>query len=111
MKLFAWLSFTFLSVIIGITAMAATKVYGQGNNCANREQLVERLRSMYGEELSSGGLLNEGNLIEVWFNHKTGTWTILKTQTNGVACIVLSGDNWYRHGLSPAQMVIPGVKM
>jgi hypothetical protein len=63
--------------------------------CAQREDLVEYLTLSFGETLNAGGLRDAASLYEVWVSDATGTWTILKTNPDGTACIVAAGTHWH----------------
>ena len=68
------------------------------NNCAMREQVVERLQSQYLEHLSAGGLQGVSAteaVIEIWSSAETGTFTVLQTQPDGVTCIMATGTDWF----------------
>lgn len=32
--------------------------------------------------------------MELFTNNKTGSWTVLITQPNGMSCIAASGESW-----------------
>lgn len=76
-----------LLVVHGLPASAQS-------GCAERDGLTEYLSSEFGETLNSGGLRDAASLYEVWVSDTTGTWTILKTNADGTACIVASGTHW-----------------
>ena len=61
--------------------------------CGEREGIVAKLVNKRGEVRRGAGL--SGSLIfEIWASEETGTWTILKTSPNGLACIMAIGDSW-----------------
>ncbi|WP_424933165.1 hypothetical protein [Amaricoccus macauensis] len=62
--------------------------------CAERSKVIERLEDRYGETLQSLGLQENSSLLEVYASDSTGTWTILITRPDGVACLVASGQSW-----------------
>ncbi|SNR46755.1 hypothetical protein [Puniceibacterium sediminis] len=64
----------------------------QGNNCAPREKVVDRLASKYGETRQSIGLGTDNAVVEVFASDDTGTWTITVTRTDGMTCLVASGQ-------------------
>lgn len=66
----------------------------QGQNCGNRELVVERLTSKYGESRQSIGMAPKGRVVEVFASVETGTWTITVTMPNGVTCLVASGQSY-----------------
>ena len=67
---------------------------GAQANCADRGKVIARLQSKYGETFKGGGLQNAQSVFEVWASDETGTWTILKSGTDGVSCVMASGTNW-----------------
>ena len=67
-------------------------------NCAERDAVVDRLETGYGETFAGGGLQSSSQIIEVWASEDQGTWTILMTRPDGMSCIMASGTDW-RKGL------------
>ena len=61
--------------------------------CGKRDSVVERLGEKYGEVRRGGGLAGR-TLLEVWASSATGTFTILRTYTSGVACVIAAGRQW-----------------
>lgn len=62
--------------------------------CGQREQIVTVLREKYAESHRASGLETDSKMIEIWASEETGTWTILVTRPDGVACVAASGQNW-----------------
>ena len=75
-----------------ITLMPAA-VHAQ-SFCAERESVVKKLESGYGEAFAGGGLQNASRVFEVWMSEEKGTWTILMTRSDGVSCVMATGTNW-----------------
>ncbi len=68
-------------------------------SCADRDTVVQRLQSQYDEMFSAGGLQtirNKQTLVEVWSSQKTGTFTVMLTTPDGVACVVATGTDWHQ---------------
>ena len=63
-------------------------------NCGERDAIIARLESKWGEHFVGGGLQNASNIFEVWISAEKGTWTILQTHANGTACVMAAGTNW-----------------
>ena len=82
-------------------SLAVSPAYAQAN-CAPREAIIDRLKTMYGESLAAGGLQSAAQMIEVWTAPETGSWTILMTRADGKACVMATGTNW--HQQSPVQV-------
>ncbi|MEL7115639.1 MAG: hypothetical protein AAGP08_08605 [Pseudomonadota bacterium] len=85
----------FLALSLGVGAMllATQHAFAQGGpNCADRETVVERLASKYGESRQSIGLAPNNAVVEVFASSETGTWTITVTNPSGLTCLVASGQ-------------------
>lgn len=68
------------------------------SNCAERDELVNRLSSDFAEQLTVGGLQRSEpveTVIEVWSSPETGTFTILLTNPDGTSCIVAAGTDFF----------------
>lgn len=79
---------------LATAAIMPTTVLAQGQNCSNRDQVVERLASKYGESRQSIGMAPKGRVVEVYASLETGTWTITVTMPNGITCLVASGQSY-----------------
>ncbi len=77
-----------------ILGMAAPPAAQAQMFCDTRDSIVETLGEKYGETRRGGGLAGPTTIFELWTSEATGTWTILKTYPNGVACVVAVGDGW-----------------
>lgn len=86
------LKFTMLAAVASFVLPLAAQA--QGQNCGNRELVVERLTSKYGESRQSIGMAPKGRVVEVFASLETGTWTITVTSPNGVTCLVASGQSY-----------------
>ncbi|MGR3511226.1 MAG: hypothetical protein ACU0GG_00570 [Paracoccaceae bacterium] len=83
------------SVLIAATALLAPfAAQAQGQNCGNRELVVERLTTKYGESRQSIGMAPKGRVVEVFASSETGTWTITVTTPNGITCLIASGQSF-----------------
>ena len=61
-------------------------------NCAERDQVVNRLAEGYGETRQSIGLGANNSIVEVFASKETGSWTITATSPAGVTCLVATGQ-------------------
>ena len=96
--------------LISLTLMpllAVPTVAGAQMSCGEREKIIARLKSKWGEHFVGGGMQSASSIFEIWISAEKGTWTILKTNANGTACVMAAGTNWL-DGL-PSQQVT-GVK-
>jgi hypothetical protein len=64
------------------------------NRSAAREAVIDMLGARYGETVRSIGLAGRDRIVEVFASEETGSWTILVTNTAGVACLVASGQHY-----------------
>jgi len=61
--------------------------------CMKHKTLVSYLTERFDETPRALGLVESRNVMEVYVSKK-GTWTIVMTTVQGVACIVAAGDTW-----------------
>lgn len=81
-------------LIAGALLLAPLASHAQGQNCGNRDLVVERLTEKYGESRQSIGMAPKGRVVEVFASLETGTWTITVTMPNGITCLVASGQSF-----------------
>jgi hypothetical protein len=62
--------------------------------CGEREAVVQQLSGTHREIRKGSGLAGQAALFEVWASNATGSWTILKTTPNGIACVMAVGEGW-----------------
>ena len=61
--------------------------------CATHEKLAGILNEKFGEQKLGMGLAGQTAMVELFVSDK-GTFTLVATNTSGVACIVGAGDSW-----------------
>ncbi len=61
--------------------------------CTARGDLVKMLGDKYKEAPAGQGLVGDRAMLEVYVSDK-GTFTIVSSYPNGVACIIAAGNNW-----------------
>lgn len=84
-------------ILVGL-ALLASVAFGDGpaqaqTHCEVRASLIEKLHKGFGEYPVAIGLASTGNLLEVLIS-ADGTWTILITSPNGLACVAATGEHW-----------------
>ncbi len=95
-----------LSLGVGALILATQHAFAQTTrNCAERDVVVERLSSKYGETRQSIGLGTNNTMVEVFASTQSGSWTIIATMPSGVSCIVAAGQAFETLVEAPA---IPG---
>jgi len=82
------------ATILGAASFFASAAFAQASSCANREMIVDRLETKYGESRQSAGLNQNNGMVEVFASTETGTWTILVTMPNGMSCLMAAGKAW-----------------
>ena len=60
--------------------------------CAKRDVVVTRLDEKYGEHRNNMMLDAQGNLVELFSNLETGSWTLMVTIPGGPTCILSTGE-------------------
>ncbi|MGR3570559.1 hypothetical protein [Brevirhabdus sp.] len=70
---------------------AAAPAASNGQSCAPRAHVLERLASAYGETRRGIGLGRGNVVIEVFASDRTGSWTIAMTTTDGTTCLIATG--------------------
>jgi hypothetical protein len=90
-----------LATAAGILAAAAHVLFAapasaqEDQNCAPRDQVVERLATKYGESRETIGLAGGGtSIVEQFANRETGSWTITITTAEMITCLVASGQSF-----------------
>ena len=59
--------------------------------CTSHEKMIELLTQRYSEVPKAVGLVDKKRVMEV-FVSKTGTWTILVTNSEGQTCMLAAGQ-------------------
>lgn len=82
------------AVAFGLSAMIATPA--QAAECGKHEKVIQFLGSKYKEQRNAMGLVSNRGVMEFFVSEKTGTWTVLLTNTQGISCIVAAGESFER---------------
>lgn len=77
---------------IGTLLASMTVTQAQNSRCGPRTAVIEKLAEAYGETRRSIGLAANNAVVELFASDETGTWTITVTGTNGLTCLVASGQ-------------------
>lgn len=84
--------FKALLIACGASALSCLPVQAQSSQCAPRDMVVQRLADAYGETQHSIGLAANNMVVEVFASDTSGSWTITVTGSDGVTCLVASGQ-------------------
>ena len=80
-----------LIILFAMTTTVAAAQYQV--QCWPRDVTVETLDRKYGEKPVAMGQVFNGNILEVLIS-PSGSWSIIITRPNGMACMITSGENW-----------------
>ena len=61
--------------------------------CGERNAVVKSLSDQFNERPQAVGMVDKDAVMEV-FVSDSGSWTILATGTDGISCLVSSGEGW-----------------
>ena len=79
-------------------AALATVLVSQGavaqGLCDRREYVIDRLAENFRETPVAIGITTEGSLVEVLTDAQGESWTIIVTSSQGLSCLLLSGEGW-----------------
>lgn len=78
-----------LALLLVIAAFSGPAIASEV--CMPAKELKASLVDWYGETPVDGQ--SEGN-IQVWASKHTGTWTAVKTLSDGMACVTGQGNDW-----------------
>lgn len=84
------LSFGFAALVLA-TEMANAQQRAQ---CAERNLVIDRLTTKYGETRQTMGLAANNGIVEMHASDETGSWTITVTHPNGITCLVAAGTSF-----------------
>ena len=72
----------------------STAAFAQSPQCNTYDKVGERLNGKYKEFVAANGVANTGHLVEVYFNEKTGSFSIIATTPSKTSCLVISGEGF-----------------
>lgn len=67
---------------------------GRAVLCAPRAVVAEGLAAKYAERPVAMGLTGDGLMLEIFAGADAGTFTILLTRPDGLACVLAAGTAW-----------------
>lgn len=81
-------------MVLGVLLVVATPTMAQQTVCYDHKLFVEFLKKRYSEVLVGIGVTTSGTLIGVYASKDGGTWTIVHTDVDSVACGIAAGKDW-----------------
>lgn len=84
-----------LAVLLGGGAFLALAmdITNAQTMCGERREVVANLEKTYSEVPVSIGLASNGAIIEI-LAAEDGSFTIILTKPNGLACVMAAGESW-----------------
>ena len=81
------------ALLIIVLLLWPSSVQAEQSNiiCEDRSRALQNIQDTYGEALVAYGLDISGNLVELYQNPETKSWTILVSLTKEVSCLVGAG--------------------
>lgn len=96
-----------MKYILALVAFAALPAHAQqAPMCSDPARAAAYLMTKYGESRIGVGVRAGGDLMEIFANPESGTWTVLMTRPGGLACMVASGEAWQTY--EPLPQGTPG---
>lgn len=84
-----------LALFAAITPLLGVPVQARdAPTCHDHHEVARQLAAAYDEIPVSIGLEGDGNLLQVFSSARTGSWTMVRTMPDGIACIVAAGSDW-----------------
>ena len=88
-----WLAAALVAAAFFLTFSAEKALSAE---CGKHEKVIDFLASKYKEHRDAMGLVSNRGVMEFFVSEKTGTWTVLLTNTQGISCIVAAGESFER---------------
>lgn len=77
-------------------ALLAAPAAAQEAPCGPYDRLTAMLGTKYMEAPQMRLQMPSGDVLEVWVNTGTASWTLIQRQTNGIACARAAGEGFSR---------------
>jgi hypothetical protein len=86
-------SFKFTAVFAAVTLFGSVGVASAAAPCGNHDAIAKSLTTKFKEARRIMGVVNARAVMEIFMSPQ-GTWTVVVTDTNGLACIIATGQDW-----------------
>ncbi|MCC7049110.1 MAG: hypothetical protein IT562_20515 [Alphaproteobacteria bacterium] len=81
-------------ILAALAATSSTAALAQQQSpCAERNDVMSRLKDQYNEKPTGVGITDNGAVVELTTSDR-GTWTLLVSFPNGRSCLMATGDGW-----------------
>lgn len=74
--------------------VALSTIPSHSAECGKHDTVVAFLITKYKEQRIGIGVVANRGVMELFVSKPNGTWTVLLTNTKGVACIIAAGENF-----------------
>lgn len=87
------------SLLAGVVLLSgvfgSVSAYSQStSSCGVRADIVAHLDKKFGEQRNNMMLDADGNLVEMFSNLETGSWTLTVTKPDGPTCVMSDGESF-----------------
>lgn len=86
-------SFKFAAVLAAVTLFSSAGVASAAAPCASHDAVAKTLTTKFKEARRIMGVVNSKAVMEIFMSPQ-GTWTVVVTDTRGMACIIATGQDW-----------------
>ena len=86
-------SLSFAAALAGAAIIAHAEPAAANSKCAPHDDIVKVLNKKYQETRHALAIVSATAVMEIFLSPE-GTWTMLVTNTQGIACITASGEAW-----------------
>ncbi len=87
-----------LTALVAATiALSAAPVAALANGhviCRHHHEIASFLSRMHGESVRGVGVIADRYIFQIWLNETTETWSITRTRTNKITCLLAAGQGW-----------------
>ncbi|MCP5082165.1 MAG: hypothetical protein GY948_10765 [Alphaproteobacteria bacterium] len=102
--MFGLLKSAFVAAALLLAAFASPNIAEARSFCAPRDNIVKILDKRFSEKRQAIGLANQKGLVELYVS-AGGTWSMVRTNVQGVSCVIASGHAWEQ---APLATLLPG---
>ena len=85
-----------LSLVAALAAISLAGVAGFAEaapQCSSHDKIADALGNKFKETRRVMGVVNSTAVMEIFMSPQ-GTWTVVVTDTRGMACIIATGQDW-----------------
>ena len=86
-------SFKFAAVLAAVTLFGSAGVASAAAPCGSHDAVANSLTTKFKEARRIMGVVNAKAVMEIFMSPQ-GTWTVVVTDTKGMACIIATGQDW-----------------